>query len=449
MTRKSLSPQKQVFAYKLLPLAMVALVCAGQIPYFLGRQNEYLLPMATVSTGGYLVLAVAMARGAQGLGRSVLLHGLSFLVIALSVQRLLQNLIPSWPQVLQPQLFVDYGLVPFAANRLSSICAIGLIFLNLALLVELRSRWLAIVFTMTAWFAAVFALNGLVVDTSYLTNGISFFSVASLVIGGTAMALRLSAEAPFLVLFKGSGLGLALRIVSCVIVIEPLAVGLFVSEFDTQLYYVSASVTHVVAIIASIKLAMILAVASVFDQNQTLLQQAAEFDHLTGLLNRHGLERELANNSFNSVVMLDIDHFKQINDALGHAAGDKLLVAVAKTLSGCLGPDDVVVRWGGDEFIVLTQEHGQERLQALCEGLRKAITTLPALHLATWRFQITMSLGYAQIDFGTQGFAGAVSRADQALYAAKYAGRNKTRGERAEQVLQQFQAADMASEAKV
>jgi diguanylate cyclase (GGDEF)-like protein len=86
-------------------------------------------------------------------------------------------------------------------------------------------------------------------------------------------------------------------------------------------------------------------------------ERAAETDPLTGLLNRRGLARAFARRLPDAALLfLDLDGFKAVNDRLGHPAGDRLLVTVAARLRSALGPDDILGRWGGDEFLLITRE---------------------------------------------------------------------------------------------
>jgi diguanylate cyclase (GGDEF)-like protein len=154
-------------------------------------------------------------------------------------------------------------------------------------------------------------------------------------------------------------------------------------------------------------------------------------DALTGLLNRYGLQRSLQRNlsearRYNrslSCLMIDIDHFKAINDTYGHRAGDVALMQVARVLTEAVRGSDVVIRYGGEEFLILTPETPLEGALALGEKIR---------HAASARlfgdgervFPLTLSVGAAQLGDAESGYD-MVARADDALYHAKEAGRNR------------------------
>lgn len=153
-------------------------------------------------------------------------------------------------------------------------------------------------------------------------------------------------------------------------------------------------------------------------------------DHLTGAANRahfqQMLERETRSCALQdvplSLVMIDIDHFKQVNDRYGHPAGDLVLTAFAQAIMPMLRPMDVLARLGGEEFAVLLPATGLEAAVELAERLRRRIAEL-RIETPKGTVQITISLGCA-----TAGADGdLLGIADDALYAAKRAGRDRVR----------------------
>lgn len=161
------------------------------------------------------------------------------------------------------------------------------------------------------------------------------------------------------------------------------------------------------------------------------LRVMATIDHLTGLLNRgHFLdlaERELHRSqrygSPMSLIMFDVDHFKQVNDAYGHAMGDRVLESLAQACAEVLRDSDLLGRIGGEEFAACLVECKLERAKAVGERLRQAVAGLKVEdHHA--HAQATISLGAAQALEG-EDLAALMRRADQAMYEAKRAGRNR------------------------
>lgn len=165
--------------------------------------------------------------------------------------------------------------------------------------------------------------------------------------------------------------------------------------------------------------------------NSTLESKAKEFelkaslDALTGLYNRSKFS-ELYNLSYKtmlsrgttmSLAMLDIDHFKKINDTYGHNTGDTILCDVAKTITDTLRNIDIVSRWGGEEFVVLLPTAGLLQGKMIAEKLRKAIECLAC------EPRVSVSIGVCEVRRG-EAMLQAIERADKALYLAKHCGRN-------------------------
>ena len=161
------------------------------------------------------------------------------------------------------------------------------------------------------------------------------------------------------------------------------------------------------------------------------LRNLAVTDALTGVWNRrHGTELLAADLSARrpgqalSLLMLDIDHFKTINDTFGHQAGDHVLIEIASRLRRSLRGNDVVARWGGEEFVVLLRDCALPDALRLAEEIRAAIAELPFGAMGS----LTVSVGVAEARAG-EDLTTWLERADQALYRAKRAGRNEVAGD--------------------
>lgn len=173
-----------------------------------------------------------------------------------------------------------------------------------------------------------------------------------------------------------------------------------------------------------------LALASLRLQDR-LLQQSIR-DPLTGLYNRRHLEAQLSaavatahgTHAPLSVVALDIDHFKRLNDTFGHDAGDAALIRVSAALRDLAPPGSTPARPGGEEFTLLLPQFDLTAAQALAERLRAQVAALHLTHDGLPLGQVTVSLGVASLTEGGTG-EGLIAAADQALYAAKRAGRNR------------------------
>lgn len=162
------------------------------------------------------------------------------------------------------------------------------------------------------------------------------------------------------------------------------------------------------------------------------LQRLVSVDLLTACLNRHyflgiadaELSRMRRHGYAVTVAMLDIDHFKSVNDTYGHAAGDDVLRAVGACMKDCVRHEDNVGRMGGEEFAILLPVADAEGAQTVLERMRERIEAL-SFEFAGRAFNITASLGIAEVYESDMKIEDALKRADKALYDAKKEGRNR------------------------
>jgi len=178
-------------------------------------------------------------------------------------------------------------------------------------------------------------------------------------------------------------------------------------------------------------------IVRISDRYQTMLHQlkerlehASNYDSLTGLPNRRymtvRMEEAAAQAARDSgtgfaVMIADIDHFKSVNDSFGHAAGDRSLQAVAKTLESSLREYDLCARWGGEEFLLLFPACGRDEAAVVAERLRQNVAQTQSV-----RDDIpapTISIGYT-LHVPGESIDTTLQRADEALYKAKATGRN-------------------------
>lgn len=166
--------------------------------------------------------------------------------------------------------------------------------------------------------------------------------------------------------------------------------------------------------------------------DQELIRQARQ-DPLTGIANRRVMwacgQRVLGEaqqkRSCAALLMIDVDHFKSVNDRFGHGLGDQVLVGIAGTLRGQIREQDVVARVGGEEFMVLLPQTGSEAAMVIADRLRAAVERI-AFPLADGdRLQCTISIGLGLFDQNASNWDGLVLAADRALYLAKHLGRNR------------------------
>jgi diguanylate cyclase (GGDEF)-like protein len=160
----------------------------------------------------------------------------------------------------------------------------------------------------------------------------------------------------------------------------------------------------------------------------------AEHDALTGVLNRRAIVARLRGAFANaratgaplSLLFLDLDHFKHVNDSFGHRAGDQCLRAVVDPIATELRQDDVLGRYGGEEFLVVLPNVLMRDAEAVAERIRLRVQELPLL-ISGSRIDLTLSVGVASIAAGMHAPEDLIERADVALYRAKAGGRNRVR----------------------
>lgn len=163
-------------------------------------------------------------------------------------------------------------------------------------------------------------------------------------------------------------------------------------------------------------------------QAEEILTAQATTDELTGIANRRQFDRTFKNEMHRAsryqlplaVIMLDIDHFKKINDSYGHQVGDNVLVHLARLISGMKREQDFFARWGGEEFIILSPSRDIAGMRKFAEKLRRAIET----HTFPGVESVTCSFGLAEYQ-PNEPMDSFFGRVDSALYRAKENGRNR------------------------
>ncbi|MGM9513214.1 diguanylate cyclase [Roseateles sp. DB2] len=326
--------------------------------------------------------------------------------------------------VMLPPLLAGPG--PFQA--LAGICtliALGLLSLGLRQLLRLRQQRLDLLGLLAlGLFADLARLSGLPADmatglTLMSMGGLCLLAGRDLLLGSLGLAawLRVGLVAPYAVM-------------SCFLMLRSIALtqpelgGGWLLE-DPRRHAGLAAGWLVLAM--SISAGLIALVLSRLIQR---IESLTRHDPLTGLWNRRELSEQLARQQVraqrgrsHALLMVDLDHFKRINDELGHAAGDAALRHVARLLQASLREQDCAARYGGEEFALLLPDTPLAGAQALAERLRAALAS------SVWSWQgrhwpLTASLGLALSAPGRLGDA-LVEAADRAMYQAKAQGRNR------------------------
>lgn len=170
---------------------------------------------------------------------------------------------------------------------------------------------------------------------------------------------------------------------------------------------------------------------------QNLLENAAHYDFLTNTFNRRGLKESFTkitaqnepNRTSISFLLGDVDHFKQFNDTFGHAAGDKVLIEISKLIKESIEENDVLCRWGGEEFLIMLVNRTYEQALNVAEEIRRKIEALVISWENGEELKTRITFGVAEHDY--KGDINAtIKKADYALYIAKEKGRNQVSGYR-------------------
>jgi diguanylate cyclase (GGDEF)-like protein len=173
------------------------------------------------------------------------------------------------------------------------------------------------------------------------------------------------------------------------------------------------------------------------DSNEQLKVQS-ERDPLTGLANRRHFQavmRQVAADGklSGAVYLIDIDHFKRINDQHGHSAGDAVLIEVARRLRDTLREQDLILRWGGEEFLVVSQSLASDQVETLARRMLATLNQFPVV-TGAGRVSVSASIGFATFPIGPSGlrvsWERAINLVDTAMYLAKAHGRNRAYGVR-------------------
>jgi diguanylate cyclase (GGDEF)-like protein len=155
-------------------------------------------------------------------------------------------------------------------------------------------------------------------------------------------------------------------------------------------------------------------------------RKKAFVDPLTHIYNRQYLSEFLERTSLQNyyLMMIDLDNFKRINDNFGHDVGDDVLVAVVKEIKSNIRHEDILIRFGGEEFILLVDKKESKDSIKVAERIRKAIMNLD-IESHNNKIKMTLSIGVNPFPFGAKNIEEAIKIADEQLYIAKSSGRNR------------------------
>lgn len=211
--------------------------------------------------------------------------------------------------------------------------------------------------------------------------------------------------------------------------ISGVTVGYYVSASEDEVFSILKNQRAINSLLITVLILLVTVSFAVLNRNRMKIQTMAVTDKLTGAYNRHYFvshsEQELSRSRRYHrdfcILILDIDHFKKVNDQFGHLGGDSVLIELTKLIEKTLRSTDLFARWGGEEFIILLPESNIEQGYLVAERLRSAVEVTP-FHSAG---KITVSLGISSLIINDQSVDEIIRRADNALYEAKESGRNK------------------------
>ncbi len=217
----------------------------------------------------------------------------------------------------------------------------------------------------------------------------------------------------------------------------PITIGVYLATILGHFYVVnlSCNLADTLSIVINIAVAQLVYIVLMYivlklriagyvaSQRAKDLERDVNIDPLTQIMNRRGIEKTIQTKQGQgsyAVMLLDIDHFKAVNDSYGHLAGDRVLVKLARHLSEELTDNDVFGRWGGEEFLVVVYNANRSAVMSKAERLRRSLARLECESIG----EITVSIGVAYAN-EADSFINMFHLADKNLYQAKQAGRNQ------------------------
>ena len=316
----------------------------------------------------------------------------------------------------------------------------ALCLLMLAASLLLRQYGYAIISQMMsvlAYSAPALALVGLVLGVQEPHARMSLTTVLMLIPLCAATALRTVYQGFLRSLLGPTRISALARRHLALVMMAPYLLGISIIDISLD----AAEISFVILIVASSQtVGLVVAFLALsfgnLERRSNILRRRAETrarrDGLTGAMNRASftnhahreIGRHRRNKSNVSLLFVDVDHFKRINDTYGHETGDQALKRIIRLTRGCLRNGDTVARWGGEEFVVLLPATDLNGTLLIAEDIRHRIEVEHFDELATG-LHVTVSIGCVEMS-SSEGFNELVARADRALYEAKHRGRNQT-----------------------
>jgi len=219
-------------------------------------------------------------------------------------------------------------------------------------------------------------------------------------------------------------------VISSLVLMAIFSIGDIINEKREKLEIVNYSIALILTAVALLSVGYYS--INRFKKEKQKVEELSKHDYLTQLLTRReGMDRFRYLIQYSkrmsrdlSMIMMDLDNFKRVNDTYGHICGDHVLKSVAKSIKKCIRQTDIAMRWGGEEFLVILPETNRTKAFTIAERIRKDIENTK-FECSKRTFKVTITCGVALFDHSLSEDEN-IGKADQALYEGKRSGKNKT-----------------------
>lgn len=327
---------------------------------------------------------------------------------------------------------------PLASSMSSETVRLCLLLVSLSLLLrDFRNALLSQTLAVIAFGLPLTALTAMTIGAAGSQVQMSFTNVFMLMPLCVAAGLATVYRGFFRALLGPTRASAIARRYLYVILLAPYVTGIAIIKLslgavDLRSVVLVVSIAQIVSLLIGFLALSFSSLERVIRVQQRKAERAMRCDTLTGALNRRAfteqaereIERRQTRGAGLSLLFVDLDHFKSINDRLGHSVGDRVLKRLICVTRSCLRSRDCVARWGGEEFLVLLPDTDRADAQLISEKIRERIALESFAELDV-HLRVTVSIGCAELARG-DSLEALVCRADSALYRAKHKGRNRT-----------------------
>lgn len=401
------------------------MVVAVAIKKFVLPAGVLSVSLHPVPVAAYLLFCAVLLHPAEKGPASRFLSVLSLAVALVSIHRLVAHFAPGWGGPANLSGLDAWTTHSFLGVSFTPATAFALAALHLALLAERQSRALAVAFLSALWGAATLNVLAGLFAVLLRHETAPAISMSCMILAAVALTIRLRGAGPLRPLFALGRQSMLLRAVIFAALALAWTTALAYARFGAVPPAGHTAVMIAFSISGWVMVALLLFLAHSLAHAFGAKKGYGERDPLTGIMTRRSLTdmASVETGTFGA-VLFDLDHFRAINDRLGHDMGDKLLQKVATTISSHLRQTDIFGRWEGEQFLVVMRALDEHQLALAAERLRKLVETLGPVIENGENIPLTASFGISMVEPSETNIEGAVKRADMALFAAKTEGRN-------------------------